>query len=510
VEPARTLVDNLQLAAARRPDGLAITFGSLTVSYGRLWSSVEAAASGLRARGLATGDRVALLLPNHPAFVVAYYATLAAGGVVVCLNPVYPVERLSRLVALVEPRFVFALDAPEPRAKAEALASAMTGLELTLADADGGEFGAATPPTTDLAALLSTGRAKLPAINAQALAALQSTGGTTGEPKCAMLTHANLLSAVRQVRAALSTLRAGEERFLAAVPFSHVTGMNAVMNAAVALEAEMALVPRFTPAAMLEVIRDRRLTVIGGVPTLFEALLGAPEAESLDWDAVKLCIGGGAAVTGRLQAAFRDRFRRPIVQAYGMTECSCMIACMPADGSGPVESAGRPVLATQVRVGDPTNGPADASEAAELSVSGPQVMAGYYKDPEATTAVLKDGWLRTGDVGRIDEEGYVFLIDRSKDVIIASGYNVFPSQVEAALLALPEVQDAAVVGVPDAYRGETVKAFVVPAPGAAITLDQLARRLSDRLSPVETPKLLEIRDSLPRTPVGKVDKTSLR
>jgi long-chain acyl-CoA synthetase len=361
-------------------------------------------------------------------------------------------------------------------------------------------------PVSAVNALLTRG------IPSEALAVLQYTGGTTGTPKGAMLTHANLTTNARQIRMWFPFLEDGTERLLIPLPFSHITGITVCMTLAVLLAAELIVVPRFVPDEALTLLRERRPTFFGGVPTIFIALLMTNAMTAEDWTPLKAILCGGAPLPPDVLSKFESVSGVRVRQIYGSTELSPAATIMPAKSDEPRGSVGLPIPGTAIEIRD-TADPGKrmaGGESGEIVVAGPQVMKGYWNRKEETDRSMVDGFFRTGDIGYLDEKGYLFIVDRLKDMIIAGGYNIYPANVESAIYSHPAVAEAIVIGVPDSYRGETVKAFVVLRGDATLTLEDLQAYLKDRLSPIEMPRRLEIRQQLPKTVVGKLSRLELR
>jgi long-chain acyl-CoA synthetase len=342
------------------------------------------------------------------------------------------------------------------------------------------------------------------------IAALQYTGGTTGVPKGAALTHRNLQVNALQMVAWHPDVRHGAERVLALLPLFHVFGMTCTMNFALCIGAQIILLPRFDLVQLLTTIDRKRPTILPGAPTLYRAINHHPDIGRYDLSSLRLCISGGAPLPLEVKQRFEQLSGCTLVEGYGLTECP-VIACNPIGSPGKQGSIGLPLPGTSVEVIslDDRRTALGPGQSGELCVRGPQVMAGYWNRPDETAAVLEDGRLHTGDIGYMDENGACFVVDRLKELIICSGFNVYPRAVEEAIYAHPDVVEAAVCGVPDAYRGETVKAFVVLRQHARLDEAALLAFLEDRLSPIEMPKLIEFRDQLPKSAVGKILKREL-
>ncbi len=361
------------------------------------------------------------------------------------------------------------------------------------------------------AALLAEVRPFVPVeIEAEDIAVLQYTGGTTGIPKGAVLTHANIVSNVEQNVAFDPTRRMGQERVFGVIPLFHVFAMTVVMNYAVRMAAQMVLLPRFDLGDTLKAMMRTRPTVFPGVPTLYGAIAKRAEAKRADLSFVRLCISGGAPLPQEVGVLFEKVTGAKLVEGYGLTETSPVVSCNPAQGEVKPGSIGLPLANTIVEIRDPvTRALMPAGEKGELVVRGPQVMRGYWNQPEETAAVLDAHGLRTGDIGYKDADGYIFIVDRIKDIILSGGFNVYPRTIEDALYQHADVREAIALGVPDAYRGQSAKAFVVLREGATTTPADLSTFLEGYLSRIERPREIVIRASLPKTAVGKLSRKEL-
>ena len=520
------------------PDRIAVDFLGKRLRYGALDALVDRAAAGLQQLGIAPGDRVGLCLPNVPYFVVFYFAIMRAGGTVVHYNPLYTERELRTQIAdsgttiMVVPDLRAISDKVEAVADASGLrhvvvcpmAAAMPAIKGALYSiarrreiTHPGRRGRVVP----YKALLATGEPlrRIVIDPRRDIALLQYTGGTTGTPKGACLTHANLSANAAQVAHNMMQSRppGGDEpeRILGVLPLFHVFALTTVLNLAVTIGAEMILLPRFVVADTLAAIARRRPTLLPAVPTIYNALSNAAEAASpkvrAGLRAIRACISGGAPLPAEIKTRFETLTGCHLVEGYGLSETSPVVCCNALGDAAPAGSVGRVVPGTIVEIRsleDPAIvlGP---GERGEVSVRGPQVMAGYWRRPEDTEAVMIDGAVRTGDVGYVDEAGYLFLIDRIKDVILCGGYNVYPRMIEEALYRHPDVLEATVIGIPDSYRGETPKAFVVLRPEATVDAAGLKRFLEGEISRIEMPREVELRNSLPHTTVGKLSKKEL-
>jgi long-chain acyl-CoA synthetase len=528
-----TLVSMFDAAVARFADRPCLDFLGRRWTYREVGDAVARAAEGFRQLGVAPGARVGLCLPNCPWHVVAYFGALKAGAIVVNFSPLYVEEELAAqakdsgtevMVALdldpILPRAIKLLnraDVPVRRVVACRFAKALPGLKGFLFSVAKRKTIAPIPRGDDRVvafdALLAAPPIAAPVpVASDAVAVLQYTGGTTGVPKGVMLTHANLCANLRQMEAWFTTARPGEERMLAVIPFFHVFAMTVAMNSGIAMGAEIVMLPRFDWAMLKATLTRTRPTIFPGVPTLFKACLdnGATREELAS---VRYCISGGAPLPVAVKERFEALSGSTVVEGYGLTEASPVCFCNPFEGENRTGTIGLPLPGVRAeirRLEDPTRA-LPPGEKGELCLAGPNVMTGYWNRPEDTAAVLgADGFLRTGDVGIMDAEGYVQLVDRIKDLILVSGFNVYPRVVEEAIYRHPEVAAATVVAMPDPYRGEAPAAFVEPKPGATLTAEEVLAFLKDKLNPVEMPRLVEIRPSLPRTMVGKLSKKELK
>jgi long-chain acyl-CoA synthetase len=341
---------------------------------------------------------------------------------------------------------------------------------------------------------------------------LQYTGGTTGTPKGAMLSHTNVTVNAAQSAAWGAGLVEGRERVLAVLPFFHAFAMTVAMNFAIRLGAEIVMMPRFVLNDAMKLIHKMRPTVMPGVPTMFVAMLSHPKLASYDLSSLKYCVSGGAPLPIEVKQRFEGLTGCKVVEGYGLSEASPVVTCNPPDGPVKAGSIGLPLPGTLVSLrdlADPTR-EVPQGEKGEICVKGPQVMKGYWKRPEETASQLVGDFLRTGDVATMDEEGFIFIVDRIKDLIISSGYNVYPRRIEDALYEHPAVEEAIVVGIKDEYRGEAPKAFVKLRSGATATVQELRKHLETRISKIEMPAEIELRAELPKTMIGKLSKKELK
>jgi len=527
VKPLYAVLDD---AVTRFPDNSCVDFLGKKYSYREIGRLVDCAAKGLQELGVGKGVQVGLFLPNCPYFVVCYYAVLKAGGTVVNMNPLYAEEEVLRQLRDSETRIVVTLDMRSLHPKLAAVmqqAALEKVIVCRMADALSFPQRAlftllkrkeiASIPTDGRhiafrALVANDGDFHQVAIDpARDVALLQYTGGTTGTPKGAMLTHANLYTNTMQTAMWFNRIEAGGERILGVLPLFHVFAMTAVMNAGISQGAELILLPRFRLDTVLQAIHKKRPTLLPGVPTMFAAINGYKQLEKFDLSSLKFCLSGGAPLPMRVKEKFESLTGCKLVEGYGLTETSPVVTVNPPFGLYKEKSVGLPLPRTIVEVtalDDPMRVlPPGAT--GEICVSGPQVMVGYWRRRDETATTMAGGRLHTGDVGHMDEEGYIYITDRAKDLILVGGYNVYPRMVEEAILRHPAVEDVAVCGIPDDYRGETVKAFIVPRPKQRLTLGELKAFLRDKLAPFEIPRSIALRETLPRTLIGKVSRKDL-
>jgi long-chain acyl-CoA synthetase len=494
---------------------------------------VYRAAAGIAALGVAKGTKVGLFLPNSPTFIVFYYATLKAGGTVVNYNPLYTIEELTFQVKDSETDLMVTLDLKMLFGKVEAHIAAGTLKRAVVAS-----FPALLPTAKSIlfrlfkgkelagvrsskvaasiiseeAVLANDGRFQPPAISpTEDVADHHEPGGTTRPPKGAMHTHSAVYTNVLQTAAWAPELREGAERVMGALPFFHVFAMTVVMNFAIAKAAEILIMPRFVLDDAMKLIDKGKPTVMPGVPTMFNAIMNHPKLKSFDLSSLKFCLSGGAALPLEVKQRFEQLTGCSLVEGYGLSEASPVVTANPLGGPVKEGSIGQPIPQTIISLRaleDPAK-EVPHGEKGELCVKGPQVMKGYWKKPQETADQFVGDYLRTGDVAIMDNEGFFFIVDRIKDLIICSGYNVYPRRIEEALYEHPAVEEVTVIGIPDDYRGEAPKAFVKLKAGASASVEDLKKHLGPKLSRIELPSEIEIRDALPKTMIGKLSKKEL-
>jgi long-chain acyl-CoA synthetase len=529
--PSVPLTRLLDDAASSFPGGVALAFLGTRITYRELKDLVDRFATALAGLGVTKGDRVAIVLPNCPQNVIAFFAALRLGAVVVQHNPLYTDAELRHQLADSGAKVVVCLDrvydAIARVRRDTALEhvvvtsvvdylprSSRLKLSLPLAKARKAkaEMSAPVPkdaPVTSFLPLLR--RATSPARQAPLdpasdLALLQYTGGTTGVSKGAMLTHGNLVSNAYMNRLWDTEAVAGKEVTLGVLPLFHAYGLTVCMNATVLLGGTLVLLPRFDLDQVFAAIDTWKPTMFPGVPPIYKALTDSPKAKSHDLHSIRVCVSGAMKLPGEVQEQFERISGARLVEGYGMTETSPSTHCNPLTGPRRAGSIGLPLPGTRCRVvdrDDPTR-EVPVGEPGELAIAGPQVFSGYWGRPDTDGVFTPDGYVLTGDIAIMDDDGYFTIVDRKKELIIAGGFNIYPSEVEEVVFRLPGVADAVVIGVPDRYRGETVKAYVVLQPGATLTQDDVVEHCARELTAYKVPKLVEFRESLPRTAVGKV------
>ncbi|HEV7274757.1 MAG TPA: long-chain fatty acid--CoA ligase [Devosiaceae bacterium] len=521
-------------ACERTPNVNALDFLGKRTRFSELAAAINAFAGALQAQfGIRKGSRVALLLPNTPFYVIAYYGVLRAGGTVVNCNPLYTIHELTHITSNAGAELMVTLDLKQLFDKAEALVEAGHVKSLIVC-----HFPDALPPIKSLLYRLAKRKDLAPIAESriaakitrfgemlarneppapisidrdQDIAVQQYTGGTTGLPKGAMLSHANIAANRSQIEHWSLGLFQPPSRIVAVLPFFHIFAMTACMNLPLCNGAQVVMLPRFEMRALLDLLVRTGANVLLAVPTLIQALAKGGEKAAPKLASLEVVVSGGAALPSETRASWAKVSPALLAEGYGLTEASPVVCCAALRVPGKPMSIGQPLPGTDIRFIDiDTQEPVPLGERGELQVKGPQVMVGYYDNPEATREAFADGWLRTGDVGYMDSEGYVYLVDRIKDLIITSGFNVYPRTIEEALSEHPAVDECTVIGVPDDRRGEAPVAFVKLVDGARTTEAELRKFLTDKLNRLELPREIHFRGSLPKTLIGKLSKKELR
>ncbi len=527
----RLLTEAFDRAITQFADRVAIDFLGREWTYGELGEIVERVATGLQELGLGKGDRFGLCLPNTPYSVILYYAVLRAGGIVVNLNPLYTDDEVEFLIVDSGAKMVAVPDLERLHSKVAGAFGQGTMERVVLCPmADVLPFwtglGLRTLKRSELAKKragvtytdyrdLAAHAANLTPVEQDPhdVAVLQYTGGTTGRPKGAMLTHANLAANSAQMLLHVGEERNIQERTLGVLPLFHVFALTCVLNYGVETAAELVLLPRFEMDEVLKTIKRKPPTQMFGVPTIYNALGSLPDSKVPDLSAVRTSISGGAPLPLDVRKMYEERTHSPVAEGYGLTEASPIITSNPLLGRAPVKdnSAGPAFPHTIIEIRDPETGECckGTGDRGEICARGPQVMKGYWNRPEETEKTFVDGALRTGDIGYLDKDGYLFIVDRIKDLILCSGYNVYPRVIEDAAYEHPAVKEAIAIGVPDDYRGEAPKLFIALHEGEELDAGTLDAFLKMRLNPIEMPDSYEFRDELPKTLVGKLEKKQL-
>jgi long-chain acyl-CoA synthetase len=528
VRPVHTLLDEAVARFGARPF---LDFLGRRYTYGDAARLIARAACGFQRMGVRKGVNVGLFLPNCPYGVICYFAVLKAGGTVVNYNPLYAERELLRQIDDSETDIMVTLDLAQLYGKV-AVALAETRLRRVIVC----RMPAALPLSKQVVfrithrhelikprrddqhlsfdELIANEGAYQPVETASLsdVAVIQYTGGTTGVPRGVMLSHQNIYANACQIRTWFTSAAPGRERLLAILPFFHSFGMTGVMNFAVSLGGQLVIYPRFDPQETLRAIARKRVTMLIGVPTLFHALNECPAVSRYDLTSLKISISGGDSLPRSVQEKFIQLSGCPLGEGYGLTECAPVAtASNPLEGIERAGSCGLPLPRTTVEIVS-TQDPQivlPPGEIGEICVSGPQVMLGYWQQPEATAECLVGSRLRTGDIGRMDADGFLYFIDRLKEVITVHSYKVYPRIVEDAIRLHPAVAEVAVTGVADPIRGHAPKAYVVPTQGALLTEEALRGFLADKLSPIEIPRSIEFRASLPKSAAGKILKRAI-
>ncbi|MGB7448695.1 MAG: long-chain fatty acid--CoA ligase [Ornithinimicrobium sp.] len=489
------LAHHLADTAATRPDQSAIVLDEHTTTYAELNAAAAQMATWLTEAGVGAGDRVALMLPNLPSFPVIYYGALRCGAVVVPMNPLFKRREIEHYLADSGAQLIFAMPGEEVQAAAEG-----TGATVVPVGPEG------------LGALLSE-VAEQPDIvdrDDDDIAVILYTSGTTGRPKGATLTHHNLDSNQRTSAETLLHLDS-RDVVMGCLPLFHVFGMTCGMNAAVAHGAALTLVPRFDPAKALEVIERDKVTVFEGVPTMYGAMLmAAGRADDLpDLSSLRTAVSGGSSMPVEVMRTFEQTFSCVILEGYGLSETSPVASFNHPDAERKAGSIGTPVRGVEMKLIGEDGYEVGEGEIGEIAIRGENIMAGYWANEEATEEVITDGWFRSGDLGRKDEDGYYTIVDRKKDMIIRGGLNIYPREIEEVLYEHEAVAEAAVVGVPHDEFGEEVAAYVVLTDGATATEDDLRQHVKDQVAAYKYPRHVHLIDELPKGATGKILKREL-
>jgi long-chain acyl-CoA synthetase len=542
--PERPLTWLLDATSSHYPNQVAILYYGTRITYAQFSHLANRFAIGLQHLGIKKGDRVAIALPNIPQFPIAFYGALRAGAVVVPTNPLYTEREMQHQLADSGARIMVMLDTfyhvvhnvydqtalehvivtspadflPPVKQKLYGLSQR---IQKTRSPTVSKKEISADPDILRMKSLLKAQQHggielfNLPvAAKGDDLAVLQYTGGTTGLAKGAMLTHRNMLANAMQTRAWEPRIKDNEAIALCVAPFFHAYGLTVAMNLSIFAAATMVLLPRFNAKEVLNTIHRYRPNLLPGIPTMYIALMRQAEKHPEYLESVKQCISGAAPLPAKVQSDFEAITGGKVVEGYGLSEAAPVTHCNPLTDQCRNGSIGLPLPGVEAGIlSQETGAPVPADEIGEIVVKGPNVMQGYWKREEETRAIFVNGWMRTGDIGKMDKDGYFYVIERAKDLIIASGFNVYPREVEEILYNHPTIQETAVVGLPDAYRGETVAAFIVLKPGTTAseeTKQDIVNFCKQNLAAYKVPKKIEFRASLPKSLVGKTLRRELR
>jgi long-chain acyl-CoA synthetase len=526
--PVYAMLDDTVRDFGARPG---MDFMGKKYSWAELGSHVDKMAKGLQNLGVTKDTRVGICLPNSPYYLISYYAILKAGGIVVNLNPLYSLPELKHLLTDSEAEFVVTADLSMLYDKLHEIFAETNLKKLIIC-----RFTESLPfpknilfpivKSKDIAKLKdpqqfvwycdickNDGKPKIhPVDPVNDVAVLQYTGGTTGVPKGAMLTHYNVVANVEQSTDWFPTTGRGQERMLGILPFFHVFAMTTVMNMSVRNAFELITIPRFELDATLKLIHKKKPHYLPAVPAIYNAINNHKKRHEYDLTSLKYCVSGGAPLPVEVKKTFERNTGCIVVEGYGLTEASPVLCANPIVGANKAGSIGLPFPATTIEIINPDDKvtPMKVGERGELCARGPQIMKGYWKRPTESEDALRAGRLHTGDIAVMDEDGYIYIVDRIKDLIITNGYNVYPRNVEEAIYTHEGVEETIVAGVPDEQRGEIVKAWIKPKSGVAITPDEMKNFLKDILSPMEMPRYIEIRsEPLPKTMIGKLSRKDI-
>jgi long-chain acyl-CoA synthetase len=518
--PNQPLYQILQIASGAYREKPAVAFMGAFIDFGDVKKLVDRLATALQKLGVVKGDRVGVMLPNCPQYLISFFAVVRLGAIVVNVNPIYTPREIEMVAKDSGMRAIIALDLLATNIFGVRANTDIEHVILTsLLDYSSTPENAPPAPEGALSFKSLIGgvaEVDLPRVEidpAEDVAVLQYTGGTTGAPKGAMLTHRNLYTNTLQSWAWAGPLtRQGDERYLMVIPYFHIYGQTVGLLLGAWNGAMQIPIPKFDPNLLIEAIKQHKPTFFPGAPTLYISMLNHPEIKTCGLEQVRRFNSGSAPLPLEVIERFEKLSGAMLYEGYGLTEASPTTHSTPTLAKRKVGSVGLPFPSTECKIVDLETGERDVpvGEVGELCVRGPQVMKGYWNHPEETAIALRDGWLYTGDVARMDEDGFFYIVQRKKDMIIVSGFNVYPNEVEDVLFTHPAVLEAAVIGVPDPYRGEAVKAFITLRPGATATADEVIEFCRANLAKYKVPSLIEFMTSLPKSAVGKVLRRELR
>ncbi len=517
--PRQPLYQILQIASSSFRDKPATGFLGAFLTFGEVKSQVDRLATSLARLGIVKGDRVGIMLPNCPQYLISFFAIVRLGAIVTNINPIYTPREVEMVAKDSGVKAVIVLDLMAPvvlgvKANTQIENVIVTSLQEYSAKPETAPQ--APAGTLSFSGLIQETAVDLPRVAItpeEDVAVLQYTGGTTGVPKGAMLTHFNLYANVIQSYVwGRELAQRGDERYLMVIPYFHIYGQTVGMLLGTWNGAMQIPVPKFDPDALIQAIKTYKPTFFPGVPTLYISMLNHPEIKTCGLEYVRRFNSGSAPLPVEVIEQFEQLSGAMLYEGYGLTETSPTTHSTPTLARRKPGSIGLTYPSTEAKIVDLETGLEEVPLGAEgeLCIRGPQVMKGYWNRPDETSIALRDGWLYTGDVARMDEDGYFYIVQRKKDMIIVSGFNVYPNEVEDVLFTHPAVLEAVVIGVPDKYRGESVKAFVVVKPGASATVDELTEFCKTNLAKYKVPSVIEIVTGLPKSAVGKVLRRELR
>lgn len=524
-----TVSEALRKTAAEYPDKTALIFLDAKITYKKLNDMVNSFATALIDMGVKPGDKVAMLLPNMPQIVTASYGAWRAGAVVVMNNPLYTDHELEYQLNNSESTVLVTMDllaprmiALRPKTKVKKIIVAHIRDHLgfpkkQLLPIVAKDKHRDIPKTEEVYEWLEVIK-KYPAtdpkisVDFNSLANLQYTGGTTGVSKGVMLTHSNLSCNVQQIRAWFPDFGKGDLVMAGILPFFHSFGLTTVMNFSIWMAGTDILIPRPEPLVILQAIQKYKINFYPAVPTIYVGLLNHPDIAKYDISSIKGCFSGAAPLPVEVIKEFEAKTGAQICEGYGLSETSPVATINPWGGKTKAGSIGLPVPDTELKIVDLDEGTKEmpAGEPGEVLIRGPQVTSGYYNMPEESAKTVRNGWLFTGDIGQMDEDGYFYIVDRKKDMIIAGGYNIYPRDIDEVLFEHPKIMEACAIGIPDTYRGETVKAFVVLKPGESMTSEDVIEYCKQKLAKYKVPTQVEFIETLPKSGVGKILRKELR
>ena len=508
----KTMPQLLTETAKKIPDHIAIKFYQKEISYKELDLFSTLFASSLQQTGIHKNDRVAIMLPNCPQYIISYYGILKAGAIVTQINPMLLEKELSYLLNDSGAETIIVYEPLYPRIQEIAKNTALKNIIVVSFETKNQELDQASY----FESFIGKGDGKIDSVvidPAEDIAVLQYTGGTTGLSKGAMLTHRNIaVNALQAQEFFKDEVIFGEESCLTVIPLFHVFAMTSAMNLSILNGSKNILLPRFDLEEVLETIKREQPTTFPGVPTMYIAITNHPKAKEYGIDSINVCNSGSAPMPLETMKEFENKTGAKILEGYGLSEASPVTHCNPPFAERKPGSIGIGFPSTEYKIVDLATGEEEVptGEIGELIIRGPQVMKGYWNMPEETASTLKNGWLFTGDIAKMDESGFVYIVDRKKDLIISSGYNVYPRDIEEVLYEHPAIQEAVAIGIADPYRGESVKAIIVKKQGADINEEQLIIWAKDKMAAYKVPRAIEFRNELPKTNVGKVLRRALR